>query len=46
MAVLALAKDLEDMKDRLSKMVVALDKKGKPVTADDLVSHTDHGNVE
>lgn len=37
MAVLALAKDLSDMKDRLSKMVVALDKAGHPVTADDLV---------
>ncbi|XP_054261927.1 C-1-tetrahydrofolate synthase, cytoplasmic isoform X2 [Macrosteles quadrilineatus] len=36
MAVLALAKDLTDMKERLSSMVVAMDKAGKPVTADDL----------
>ncbi|XP_050295926.1 C-1-tetrahydrofolate synthase, cytoplasmic [Anthonomus grandis grandis] len=36
MAVLALAKDLGDFKDRLSKMVVAFDRKGNPVTADDL----------
>uniref|UniRef100_A0A1B6ED89 C-1-tetrahydrofolate synthase, cytoplasmic n=2 Tax=Clastoptera arizonana TaxID=38151 RepID=A0A1B6ED89_9HEMI len=36
MAVLALAKDIGDMKDRLAKMVVALDKSGLPVTADDL----------
>lgn len=38
MAVLALAKDLADMKSRLAKMVVAMDKRGNPVTADDLVS--------
>lgn len=36
MAILALANDLTDFKDRLSKMVVAFDKSGKPVTADDL----------
>lgn len=36
MAILALAKDLGDFKDRLSKMVVAFDRKGNPVTADDL----------
>ncbi|KAI4468920.1 c-1-tetrahydrofolate synthase cytoplasmic-related [Holotrichia oblita] len=36
MAILALAKDLEDFKERLSKMVVAFDKNGGPVTADDL----------
>ncbi|KAL1130318.1 hypothetical protein AAG570_013256, partial [Ranatra chinensis] len=36
MAVLALAKDLEDMKTRLAKIVVALDKNGHPITADDL----------
>uniref|UniRef100_A0A1Y1L059 C-1-tetrahydrofolate synthase, cytoplasmic n=1 Tax=Photinus pyralis TaxID=7054 RepID=A0A1Y1L059_PHOPY len=36
MAILALAKDLGDFKERLSKMVVAFDKFGKPVTADDL----------
>lgn len=40
MAVLALAKDLTDMKERLSSMVVAMDKAGKPVTADDLVNIT------
>lgn len=36
MAILALAKDLGDFKERLAKMVVAFDKSGKPVTADDL----------
>lgn len=36
MAILALATDLADMKERLSKMVVAMDKNGNPVTADDL----------
>ncbi|XP_073842526.1 pug C-1-tetrahydrofolate synthase, cytoplasmic isoform X4 [Musca autumnalis] len=36
MAVLALAKNMEDMKTRLAKMVVAFDRKGNPVTADDL----------
>ncbi|XP_017777059.1 PREDICTED: C-1-tetrahydrofolate synthase, cytoplasmic isoform X2 [Nicrophorus vespilloides] len=36
MAVLALATDLADFKDRLSKMVVAFDKLGNPVTTDDL----------
>jgi len=36
MAVLALAQDLADMKERLANMVVALDKRGHPVTADDL----------
>ncbi|CAG4957702.1 unnamed protein product [Colias eurytheme] len=36
MAVLAIGKDIEDIKDRLSSMVVALDKRGNPVTADDL----------
>ncbi|XP_067643418.1 C-1-tetrahydrofolate synthase, cytoplasmic isoform X2 [Eurosta solidaginis] len=36
MAVLALAKDMEDMKQRLANMVVAFDRNGKPVTADDL----------
>lgn len=37
MAVLALTTDLADMKQRLSAMVVASDKQGRPVTADDLV---------
>ena len=36
MAILALATGLEDMKQRLAKMVVAFDKAGTPVTADDL----------
>uniref|UniRef100_A0A1I8MEB1 C-1-tetrahydrofolate synthase, cytoplasmic n=2 Tax=Musca domestica TaxID=7370 RepID=A0A1I8MEB1_MUSDO len=36
MAVLALAQNMEDMKTRLSKMVVAFDRKSNPVTADDL----------
>ncbi|KAG2198291.1 hypothetical protein INT46_010946 [Mucor plumbeus] len=36
MAVLALATDLKDMRDRLGAMVVASSKSGDPVTADDL----------
>nr|XP_026494264.1 C-1-tetrahydrofolate synthase, cytoplasmic isoform X1 [Vanessa tameamea]XP_026494265.1 C-1-tetrahydrofolate synthase, cytoplasmic isoform X1 [Vanessa tameamea] len=36
MAVLALGKDIDDIKERLANMVVALDKSGNPVTADDL----------
>lgn len=37
MAILALTTSLQDMKERLGKMVVANDKKGEPVTAEDLV---------
>lgn len=36
MAILALANDLGDFKERLAKMVVAFDMNGKPVTADDI----------
>ena len=36
MAVLALTTDLKDMRRRLGAMVVALDRKGNAVTADDL----------
>ncbi|XP_039281727.1 C-1-tetrahydrofolate synthase, cytoplasmic isoform X2 [Nilaparvata lugens] len=36
MAILALATDVSDMKQRLASMVVAMDTKGNPVTADDL----------
>ncbi|MCL4120380.1 UNVERIFIED_CONTAM: hypothetical protein GTU68_018263 [Idotea baltica] len=36
MAVLALTTSMRDMRDRLGKMVVASDKAGKPVTAEDL----------
>ncbi|XP_054255287.1 monofunctional C1-tetrahydrofolate synthase, mitochondrial [Indicator indicator] len=36
MAILALSTSLQDMKERLGKMVVANDKKGEPVTAEDL----------
>lgn len=36
MAVLCLSEDMEDMKKRLGKMVVAYNYEGKPVTADDL----------
>ncbi|XP_076268460.1 C-1-tetrahydrofolate synthase, cytoplasmic-like [Rhynchophorus ferrugineus] len=36
MAILALATDLGDFKERLANMVVAFDRKGDPVTADDL----------
>lgn len=40
MAVLALTDSLADMKERLGRMVVASDKDGQPVTAEDLVSIT------
>ncbi|XP_036235989.1 monofunctional C1-tetrahydrofolate synthase, mitochondrial [Molothrus ater] len=36
MAILALTTSLQDMKERLGRMVVANDKKGQPVTAEDL----------
>ncbi|KAJ8976305.1 hypothetical protein NQ317_010259 [Molorchus minor] len=36
MAILALATSLKDFKERLANMVVAFDKNGGPVTADDL----------
>lgn len=36
MAVLALARDLEDLRNKLGDMVVGYSKKGEPVTADDL----------
>jgi len=35
MAVLALANDLNDMRNRLGNMVVASSKSGEPITADD-----------
>ena len=41
MAVLALTTSLEDMRERLGKMVVASSKDGLPVTADDLVSYAE-----
>lgn len=37
MAILALGNDVDDIKERLASMVVALDKDGNAVTADDLV---------
>jgi len=36
MAILAVAKDLKDMRERMAKIVVAYDKKGNPVTTGDL----------
>ncbi|MFH2220439.1 MAG: formate--tetrahydrofolate ligase, partial [Pseudomonadota bacterium] len=36
MAILAVAKDLADLKDRINKITVAFDKSGKPVTCADL----------
>ena len=35
MAILALASSLADMRERLGKMVVAMDRLGQPVTARD-----------
>jgi formate--tetrahydrofolate ligase len=34
MAILAVAKDLKDMRERIGKIVVAYDKKGKPITTE------------
>jgi formyltetrahydrofolate synthetase len=36
MAILALARDLVDLRARLGRVVLALDRDGKPVTADDI----------
>ena len=36
MAILAVARDVKDLRERMSKIVVAFDKSGKPVTAADL----------
>ena len=36
MAILAVAKDLKDMRERMARIVVAYDKKGNPVTTGDL----------
>ncbi len=36
MAILAIANDLKDMRERMGKIVVAYTKKGKPVTTEDL----------
>ncbi|MEW6273766.1 MAG: formate--tetrahydrofolate ligase [Bacillota bacterium] len=36
MAILAVATDLKDLRERLGKIIVAYDKKGKPVTTADL----------
>ena len=36
MAILAVARDLKDMRERIARMIVAYDKKGNPVTTADL----------
>ena len=36
MAILAVANDIADMRERIGRMVVAYDRKGRPITADDL----------
>jgi len=36
MAILAVARDIQDMRKRIGKMVIAYDTKGNPLTADDL----------
>ena len=36
MAILAVAKDLKDMRERIGRIIVAYDKKGNPVTTSDL----------
>ena len=39
MAIIAIARDLKDLKSRLARIVVAMNKNGEPVTADDLVQY-------
>lgn len=41
MAILALANGMEDMRQRLAKMVVATSQSGEPITTEDLVSALD-----
>lgn len=36
MAILAIARDLKDLRERIGKIIVAFDKKGNPVTTEDL----------
>lgn len=36
MAILAVARDLKDMRERIGKIIIAYDKSGKPVTTSDL----------
>lgn len=36
MAILAIVKDLKDMRERIGKMIVAYNKRGKPITTEDL----------
>ena len=36
MAILSVAKDLKDMRERMGKIVLAYDKSGKPVTTADI----------
>lgn len=36
MAILALARDLKDLRERIGRMVVAADRRGRPVSAEDL----------
>ena len=36
MAILAVATDLKDMRERMGRIVVAYNKKGQPVTTSDL----------
>jgi len=36
MAILALASDLKDMRERIGRMIVAYNKKGEPITAEDI----------
>ena len=45
MAVLALAKNLADLKERLMRMVVAQNRKGEDITADDLVRQRSYGLI-
>lgn len=42
MAVLALTSSLEDMRQRLAKMVVATSRSGQPITTEDLVCALRH----
>ena len=45
MAILCLASDLDDLKERLSKMVVAYNYDGEAVTAGDLEGYRCYGTT-
>ena len=45
MAILCLADDMDDLKERLGRIIVAYNFEGEPVTADDLQSNRFYGST-